>query len=656
MLRSAMVSSYLCAVLCVLPSDWAQADVRPTESLLPNSTRACIQISDVDEVLKKFDATQFGRLINAPEMQPFVEDLRRQLESKLSDAGWKVGLEWDDVKDIYGGEVCLAAIQPGNKSDQHALVLIVDITDHRDQADKLLKKVDKNQQEEGNNKKLQRVKGTQVVLTTFERPKSEGDESSRPLVYFIHDDWLVVADHVAAAVEVYTHMGGDRDDGLDSLPAYRESTVSVVASGVGPADIRWFAEPFGIVDWLRSAAGSVKRRGTDWREILSNQGFQAIQGIGGQVTLATDEEEVVHTTMIYAPPVQGEGDAPTNEKYTLAARMLQFPQSDDLLSQPWIPRDLAIYWTFNWKLQDAMKFVSTLVDEVLDYEGAFVDMKDSLRDDPNGPQIDVDNEFIPYLGERVSMMSDYVIPITIHSERLLFAIETNNPKSMESTVRKAMRADPNASEMKVEEHAVWSIIEESQVKEERPAVDGLPFGFDDEIEFEDEDDFEPLFPNKYVTVAHGHLIMSTSLEQLTSVLKPIPTPDRLGASADYQLVGSVLSRLGAGSDSARYFSRTDEEIRPSYELIRRGKMPESETIFGRLLNVLLAPEDEDELREQQIDGSKLPDFQVVRCYLGPAGIFIQTEQNGWMVKGVLLSKDEVRGSERVAKETNRAGN
>lgn len=35
------------------------------------------------------------------------------------------------------------------------------------------------------------------------------------------------------------------------------------------------------------------------------------------------------------------------------------------------------------------------------------------------------------------------------------------------------------------------------------------------------------------------------------------------------------------------FSRTDEEYRPVYELFRAGRMPESETMFGKLLNMLL---------------------------------------------------------------------
>ena len=46
----------------------------------------------------------------------------------------------------------------------------------------------------------------------------------------------------------------------------------------------------------------------------------------------------------------------------------------------------------------------------------------------------------------------------------------------------------------------------------------------------------------------------------------------------------------------------------------------------------------DDLRPKKIDASKLPDYQKVRRYLGPAGISITTADNGWIVTGFTLSK------------------
>ena len=100
----------------------------------------------------------------------------------------------------------------------------------------------------------------------------------------------------------------------------------------------------------------------------------------------------------------------------------------------------------------------------------------------------------------------------------------------------------------------------------------------------------------------------------------------------------MLDELTQGDLCLRSFSRTDEEFRPTYELLRHGKMPESETLLGRILNQLLT-DDDVELREQRFDGSKLPPFELVRRYFGPAGFTIATENDGWFLVGAMLRKD-----------------
>ena len=103
-------------------------------------------------------------------------------------------------------------------------------------------------------------------------------------------------------------------------------------------------------------------------------------------------------------------------------------------------------------------------------------------------------------------------------------------------------------------------------------------------------------------------------------------------------------------DSVRYFSRTDEDLRPTYELIRQGKMPESQTLFGRFLSNLLGTGKDGKLRKQQIDGSLMPDFQMARRYLGPMGVYVQTEEDGWFLVGAMLPKDTVPDPTQVARD------
>jgi hypothetical protein len=99
-----------------------------------------------------------------------------------------------------------------------------------------------------------------------------------------------------------------------------------------------------------------------------------------------------------------------------------------------------------------------------------------------------------------------------------------------------------------------------------------------------------------------------------------------------------LTDLGSDQDSFRLFTRTHEAYRVNYEMMRRGEMPESESITGKLLNRMLTTETDDDGRSQQIDGSKLPPFEAMEKHLGPAGAFVESVDDGWLMVGCLLKK------------------
>ncbi len=88
----------------------------------------------------------------------------------------------------------------------------------------------------------------------------------------------------------------------------------------------------------------------------------------------------------------------------------------------------------------------------------------------------------------------------------------------------------------------------------------------------------------------------------------------------------------------RFFSRTDEEYRPTYELIRQNKMPRERIAVRQIAQRLFGEEKRGATRKQKIDGRELPDYQVVRRYLGPAGLQVTSEPDGWFLKGFTLTK------------------
>ena len=420
----------------------------PSEDLLPGTTKGYLSVPNVELLRTKWNETQLGQLINDPVMKPFVEDLRNQIKNKLSTNRIRLGITLDDLADIYGGELSMAVTQPGNDPSQHATAILVDITGHAAQTQAMLEKVTKNLLEQGAKKKTEPIDGT--TATVFEMPKKRPDNPVVEAVYVIHKDLLIVTDQRDLCRHVVSRLNGKAGDTLSQLPAFA-ATMARCAKDAGDMQphVRWFVDPVGYAQVARAESGGRKKRGVDLLKILPNQGFDAVRGVGGHVFLATGDQEILHRTLVYAPPVERAAGSTSTERYNKAARMLDFPNTDTLQPQPFVGRDLGSYLTFNWKMIEAFEYAKTLVNELLNGgpdDDLMEDIIVSLAKDKDGPQVDLRNDLVRHFAQRASIISDCRRPITPESERLLFAIELTNPEAVQQTINKAFEADPDARE------------------------------------------------------------------------------------------------------------------------------------------------------------------------------------------------------------------
>lgn len=618
----------------------------PSEQLLPGTTKGFLAAPDIDLVRSKFNETQLGGLVHDPVMQPFIEDLKQQIGQKLEQAGKRLGVRWDDLEGVYGGEVALALVQPNPQDkNSHATVLIVDITGKRQQADALLAKIDAHQRAAKAVRSSQKEAG--VEITVYTRPAADDLKAVQASYYFIADDQLVACDDLATIKGIIHRRGGKGSDSLASVAAFSAIMHRCASASPTACHVRWFVEPFGYAEAARAAQGGRRKRGTDLLKILPGQGFNAIQGVGGHLYFATDQTELLHRTYVYAPPVVRKPGDTSRDKYNLAMRMLDFPNSpaaDGLEAPPWVPPDVASYLSFHWRMKEAFHYSETLVDAIIGDKGAFQEIWLSLKTDVNGPQIDIYTGLLDHLGTRATLLSDVRVPVDLKSERLMALVELTNPQAVAATVEKAFKKDPAAKRRVFRGQTIWEIVQDEGLAEEAELmIEGAGFvSITDTAKPQTEDEEAKRLPNMAITVFAGHLIVATHVDfvqDLIAFAEQEKASDTLAQRGDYQRVRQALARLGAGHDSFRFFTRTDESYRATYELVRQGKLPESETMLARLLNALLGPVEEGTVRKQEIDGSKLPDFPLVQKYLGPAGLFVQSEDNGWWIVGCLLRKE-----------------
>ncbi len=614
----------------------------PSEELLPDTTAGFLAVPDVDALRAQWKATELGQLFNDPAMQPFVEDLNAQLKAKLSKTGIKLGITWEDLDDVYAGEVCLAAVQPHHEKPeiqikQHALVLLVDVTGKEEAVGKLLKKVNDSQIAKGS--KVSTTKLAGHTVTVFELKKKEGAIDLDHAYYAVAKDHLVASDNLATITAILSLLDKPEGPSLAKVAAFKAANDHVVKSaGESQPHIRWYVNPFRYAEVARAMAGGKKKRGRDILKVLQEEGFSAVQAAAGHLTLASDTHEILHHSYIYAPkdPKAAEGD-----KYQLAMRMLNFPNAKTAAPPAWVPFNCGTYLTLNWKMRDAFdKYLGSLVDRFTDEEDLYETILKGIKEDVNGPMVDLRADLMAHLGERAVLMIDTVEPITTKSERLMLAIELVNPAAVAKTVDKAMEKDPDARKREYKGQVIWEITSEEETKftVEEIRIDGPGFSAgNDEVAPAEEPAEAGKLPNSAVTVAHGHLIVASHVD---FIIRALDAQEKtLGDVEDFQRVNVALDQLGGGDEALRHFVRTDKAYQTTYELVRMGKMPQAETILGKVLNRLAAGDDEEELvRKQEIDGTKMPEYDAVRKYLGPAGFYVISEDDGWRVTGCLLKK------------------
>ena len=638
----------------VVGSSWCLAgSFPPSEKIFPATTRAWLSVPDTRGLQERFDRTPYGQLVADPTMKAFVDGFRDQLSKNGKQRLAKLGLTLEDLGKVPGGEVAAAAIEatPGVLST----VLLVDTTGHEAEAKALVDRIAERLLERKATKIT--VPNAPPQLTVYQLPPEQDGRADAPardrrVAFALAPSALVVGDDAVQVGQAFAVLAQGRQDSLTTNPSF---TTALGRCGkeipATAAPIRWFIDPLGFAKaYQASNPPREKRKGPDYVAILGRQGFDAVKGIGGVVAFDHAGHSLRHHTLVHAPALPGrEPFGP--ERFDLAARMLRFPDTEGIAPPAWAPRELAGWTALQWDLQTAFTSIETLFDDVVGEKGTFDDVIASLKEDPDGPQIDLQKDMVAALGKRVTLLSHHVEPIGTDSERIVIAIEATDPQRVAATVAKTMAADSDMQKIQIGTHEAWELIDRSmaipQIEVETP---GGAVAHADRHEGDDDsahrrrqrlrEKEEKLLPHSAVTVAHGHLLIASHRDILERVLANPGGADSLAAAADYKSTAAELARLFPGKAAVRSFGREDETIKPTYELLRQGSMPKSKSVFGQLLNGILGDGKPGTVREQKIDGSTLPEFESVRRYFGTTCLGMETTEEGWYMAGAALPRSD----------------
>lgn len=625
--------------------------VAGSEEFLPASTKFWISVPDPGKLEAQFKSTQFGTLAKDPAIQPFIDSLADQIKDLMNRQNVSLGLKIDDMDAVQTGEICIAGVVPDVAGKQiakgtHGLVVLVDVSETEDKAKALQKKINAMLKEKGaevTEKEINGVPTTKAVLK-HQKPVRFSTTNHQAVV----NGWMLVSDNETIFRDVLARLNAPQQiqkaETLASLNSFK-GIMKQTNLDEFDAHFRWYVDPFGYIQLAQALEderrGDLKAR-NDFSKVLKDQGFGAFKAMGGNVSVATGEHELLHRSFTYAP----RGQKIDNNDQIF--KMFNFAgNSKPLEPANWVPKEASALVIGNWDFSDALGSVGGLYDGFLDEEGAFERTLNDFKVDPD-MQLDI-VKLVGLLDNRLTIASAVERPIAASSERVVIGIPV---KAEPDFVFESLRRATNGQVISL--GGIKVIEVDSAAMEEELPDDLEDFKLPGDLEYEEEEEEEPafqLFAKKYFVVHGGNLLIANNKGYLRKLLSQ--KKSKLASAPDYIEVKTAIDKLTDGSDVCwRQFGRMDLALEANYEMVRRGEMASSQTVLARVVNQVFKKQaeeqaaaagkelDDETLRKQKLDGSKLPEnYEVsIAPYFGPMGWVMETHEDGWRITGCIIKK------------------
>ena len=608
----------------------------PAIELLPKSVAALVRIPNMPRFCTAFEKTHVGRLIEEESMQPFIEAQRARTKNYLESIDNKIGIRFQDLHDIASGEAVISWLPFENdKRRPFAICVIADIRGNQKKALSSIDQIHEDLKAGGWVPSTVEYQGQTVRLYNT-KPKP-GQLKIEQIAITINEERVIAADRDSVVTDLLDAIAGKpKNEPVSKSAEFKnvltKSSRSIrepVKSGGGTIAAEWFAKPFQVGRILRTSFDIDRKNQVDVIKLLENQGFDALKAAGGIFAIAGKKYDLIHRGFVLAP-----------KPFQKAALMLQLENKPLKPIPAWIHADTASFNRLNLNIENAFWASESLINEAFGDE-IFHDIIDDIRDDEDGPQIDIAKNVLPNLDNEIILLTDNTVPAEPNSERMLVAIRVKDGAKIKTAIRKAMEVEPDATKLEVLEGTeIWQVKRSEGVND----LDAELFG-DLELDFEDEEDEEeapPLLDHWAIgLIEQGpgstapYLIFSSPPEFLVESAKMIQNAGKgLADEPSTKAVYDSLKELGVAKPAFDRMVRTKLSLRAKYQLLRQGKLRESDSLLATLAKRIL--EDEDGGQPDPLNAAKLPPLKQIEEFLPDGGSFIESTDEGWSVTGFLL--------------------
>ena len=643
---------------------------RSTSAMLPTSTRFWVSVQDLQRLETNVSNTQLGKLSRQDTLAPFFASFEDQLRDSLNSNGIKFGLDIASVEQLQTGEVAIAGVLPnfaeGEKPvpGSHGVVVLIDVSPDMLAAEDFLADAAGKMKKRGAKLDEVKIQETEVSKWTIEVKAAKIGRTQTSFVTIV-DGWVLASDNESIFTNVLRRIKSkEKTPASDSLSGYEPFTTVKAKTRVENVqpDLEWFVDPLGyarFADALAEERTDVRQPKDRPLETLSKEGLDALKAAGGFVSFSTSEQDVLHRSLLYADKSRAV-DAAQKRLFNL----LDFAPAGSSVAEPpaWVPVDAAGYFTITWDIDKAFENFGPMFDAFAGKAGTYDSVLDDMKKSPNF-RVDV-RKMVKSIGNRITVVAKTEEPITEASEKMIIGIDLKEGVDAEWLIKSIGRV----RKAKVKKLAGYTTVFDDQTEIEEEVefpddidIDDIEGDIDDEFD-EDEDEEDEVTPRvtvltrRIMAIRDDVLFICNDKEFLKEFLSRKPS-SKLATAADFSRMGDQLNKLTDSKNvRLRMFNRLDHMLKTNYEMMRRGKMAESETFIARILNRIHGNKaGPDEKRKPLIDGSDLPaDFDnEMAPFLGQSGWAMETTDFGWRFSGCVLAKEKAEAKVAEKPETSK---
>ncbi len=365
-----------------------------------------------------------------------------------------------------------------DKRRPFAISVIADIRNLKAKADEAMATIDEDLKGGGWVRHDVTHQGQTVrIYTTKPKP---GQLKVEQIAITVSDVRMIAADRDSVVTDLLDAIAGQpKGKAINTLHQFKtvlkHSSIAIrepIQTSGGTIAAEWFARPFQMGRIMRETFEVDRGDQFDIIKLLENQGFDVLEAAGGIFAIAGEKYDLLHMGMVYAPG-----------KLEKAARMLQFENQPSADIPTWVHDNAASFSRLNLKIENAFWSSETLINEAFGDE-IFKDIIEGIRDDEDGPQIDIAKNVLPNLDDQVILITDNTQPADVNSERMLVAIRVRDANAIKMAIRKAMEVEPDASKMDVLEGVeIWRVQRGEGVDDfDKELFGDLELGFEEDTE------------------------------------------------------------------------------------------------------------------------------------------------------------------------------